>query len=292
MTNQRGRQITIDGNSATWVGVILIDHSDPPEGITPITEHAGLPVVVLLRRDWEFLFEQLGSTAAVVGYIHRVAGDPVELGDEPVRYYELAGNDAIANPKPPRNEWGRRHDSARQSRPILPQQPTSLGGSGYAMFRMVLEDLANARAQSEEQRLAQLTLLDGTAVAYQAEIGSRLLERLLHVKQVRIDSCSWDFRWLQDTQRPHQLCFGVCNQYSNMHREIFRTRLFLEHHRMTTYEWDPTDEPVTSGVLLTPNHGLEDRLWDTTTLTIQGAIELSPDVLSAYEKGWNFTVED
>ncbi len=286
LTNQRGRQVTVDGNRAKWVGVILIDHPDPPEGITPITDCAGLPVIVLLRRDWEFLFEQLGSTAAVVNYVHRVAGDPLELGDEPVRYYELAGKDATADPEPPRNSWGQQSGSERQSRPILPQQPTSLGGSGYAMFRMLLEDLANARTDREEQRLAQLTLLDNTPVVYQAEIGSRLLDRLLHVKHVRVDSSSWDFRWLQDTQRPQQLCFGVCNQYSNMHREIFRSRLALQHHRMIAHEWDPTDEPATTGVLLTPNYRLAERLWDTTTLTILGNTALSPEEVSAYEEGW------
>lgn len=286
LTNQRGRQITIDGNAVRWVAVVLIDHADPPEGIIPITDHKSLPVVTLLRRDWEFLFEQLGSTAAVVHYVHRVAGDALELGEEPV-YYDLASKDLTAEPTPPRNDWSRESGGAWQPRPLLPQQPTSLSGSGHAMFRMLLEDLAAARAGgSEEHRLAQLAILDNTPVVDQANIGTRLLDLLQQVKQVRLGHGSWNFRWLIDTQRPQQVCFGVSNQYSNMHREIFKSRLLLQHHRMTRHEWDPADEPTTTGVLLTPNYSLVDRLWDTTTLTIIGDAALTLADAQALAEGW------
>jgi len=49
---------------------------------------------VLLRRDWEFVFEQLKSTSAVIAYFDRVAGETVTLGNEFVRYYDLAQADA------------------------------------------------------------------------------------------------------------------------------------------------------------------------------------------------------
>lgn len=55
---------------------------------------------------------------------------------------------------------------------------------------------------------------------------------------------------------------------------------------MIAHEWDPTDEPATTGVLLTPNYRLAERLWDTTTLTILGNTALSPEEVSAYEEGW------
>lgn len=65
LPNQRGRTIVVDGNAAAWVGVVIVDHPTPPDGLELPVEHKGLPVVTLLRRDWEFLFEQLGSTGTV-----------------------------------------------------------------------------------------------------------------------------------------------------------------------------------------------------------------------------------
>lgn len=58
----------------------------PPEGVVPEVDESSNPTVVLLRRDWEFLFDQLKSTHAVCGYFERVPGDSIELGDEPMRY--------------------------------------------------------------------------------------------------------------------------------------------------------------------------------------------------------------
>jgi hypothetical protein len=55
---------------------------------------------VLLRRDWEFLFEQLKSTRAVLGYLERVAGEAWELGREAARYFRLAQADEAAEPSP------------------------------------------------------------------------------------------------------------------------------------------------------------------------------------------------
>ncbi|WP_405466679.1 hypothetical protein OG783_28720 [Streptomyces jietaisiensis] len=45
-----------------------------------VTQDGNTPVIALLRRDWEFLFNQLRSTHAVVGYLHRVAASAPVLG--------------------------------------------------------------------------------------------------------------------------------------------------------------------------------------------------------------------
>jgi len=287
MSNQRGRLIAIDGNAATWIGVVIVDHPEPPDGLTLPVDHEGLPVVTLVRRDWEFLFEQLGSTAAVVAYLHRVAGDPGELGDEPARYYDLAGKDAIAPQNPVRNGWAAETGATWEARPILPRTPaTTATGPGRAMFRMVLEDCSGTRIDNENARLTLLSFLDRTPVTHQAEVGDRLLQMLHKAKRTVMGGCSWDFRWIFDTQRPRQVVFGVSNQLSTWHNDAFRSRLLLQHHRITRHDWDPDDEPTTVGVLLTPNYYLRDRLWDTSVMATFGPSVLTPEDVEVYETFW------
>ena len=104
LMNERGRRIEIDGSAKSWVPVVVVDHPDPPSGYSPSLS-GSVPVVVLLRRDWEFLFEQLKSTDAVIRYLHRVRRmPPVALGEEPVRYYELAAADTASPPRAHRRE--------------------------------------------------------------------------------------------------------------------------------------------------------------------------------------------
>ncbi len=92
LSNLRGRVFEV-APSLNWASVVVLDHPAPPEGTTPDVADAKVPTVALLRRDWEFLFDQLCSTYAVIGYINRVAAlDSVDLGHEPARYYELAAN--------------------------------------------------------------------------------------------------------------------------------------------------------------------------------------------------------
>lgn len=69
MTNGRDRAIEVDGGAIHWIAVVVIDHPEPPDGATPIVEDEPNPSVVLLRRDWEFLFVQLKSTLGVIGYL-------------------------------------------------------------------------------------------------------------------------------------------------------------------------------------------------------------------------------
>ena len=287
--NQRGRPINIDGNTGTWIGVIIVDHPQPPEGLVELpVEHKGLLVVTLLRRDWEFLFEQLGSTAAVVAYLHRVSGYPSKLGDEPGRYYDLAANDARAPQMQPKNGWATETGGAWHAHPILPRVPaTAMTGPGRAMFRTVLEDLSSTRISDENARLTLLAFLDQTPVDYQADVGDRLLELLQQAKQTVVGRCSWNFRWYFDTQRPRQIVFGVSNQLSNWHTNAFRSKLLLQHHRLTRHDWGPNDEPVTVGVLLTPNYYLRDRLWDTSVIAAFGPSHLTPEEVDAHTAFWS-----
>src|ERR1700722_3851730 len=56
LRNRRGREIELDAGGRQWLTVVVLDHDSPPAEIEiPVPENA----VVMLRRDWEFLFEQL-----------------------------------------------------------------------------------------------------------------------------------------------------------------------------------------------------------------------------------------
>jgi hypothetical protein len=97
LRNLRGREIEIVGAQLKWLAAVVIDHANPPPDFVPTVPPTGLPSLTLLRRDWEFLFDQLRSTHAVVQYLHRAGAlDPVPIGQEPVRYYELAQADEDA----------------------------------------------------------------------------------------------------------------------------------------------------------------------------------------------------
>ncbi|MFG2425986.1 hypothetical protein ACGFWD_44360 [Streptomyces sp. NPDC048448] len=107
------------------------------------TQDGNTPVIALLRRDWEFLFNQLRSNHAVVGYLHRVAASAPVLGGEPERYYELAAADAEAVPRALAPSWARRGGQPL-SVPLLPAAPAgSDDDEAHTMVRIILEDVAS-----------------------------------------------------------------------------------------------------------------------------------------------------
>jgi hypothetical protein len=143
LTNGRGRTIEVDGNKMNWVSVAVIDHPDPPEPSSDSMASRS-PAVVMDRRDWEFLFDQLKSVHAVVEYFHRVADTPGELGNESVRYYRLAQADEEATPgevDPAILAMGGYSFSA----PLLPLAPAGTDDeAALVLLRSVYEDLATA----------------------------------------------------------------------------------------------------------------------------------------------------
>lgn len=153
--NARGREIEIGADDRRWLGVVVIDHPSPPDDLDLKLEGSADDLVVLLRRDWEFLFDQLKSTHAVVEYLRRVSGEIIELGTEPLRYYDLAQADAEAQPDPVDPALlgsGGIHASA----PLLPLAPVaSEDRNAHRLVRMILEDVATSPAPgvTDAQRL-------------------------------------------------------------------------------------------------------------------------------------------
>jgi hypothetical protein len=194
LVNGRGRVVTVDGKRLNWTALIVIDHDDVPVNITPPAMAGSTPAVVLLRRDWEFLFDQLQSTHAVVHYLTRCAGQPNELGHEVVRYYDLAQADADTPPSPlDYNFLG--PSTFHWSSPLLPKVPPGLEDrAAYGMFHLMLEDLAAAARDQPAEVLNFIAAVDTVPVSQRASLGRLLLQQLQAGSEVDPDDLRWNFR--------------------------------------------------------------------------------------------------
>lgn len=289
--NLRGRSILIDGNTIEWVGVVIIDHDAPPEDLSVYTEAVTIPHVVVFRKEWEFVFDQLRSTTAVVDYFHRIADDKTEPGEHIADYFELALADEQTGPDLARSliPESLRNPAVHTSYPVLPVEPASAADEyGARTYRQMLDDIAESPWEREESaRVGVLYLLDKLPVAERAMVGRRLLTHLGRAPQVETGMIRWDFRrYLLGTDYLH-LAYSVCNQFTDLHREAFSRWVMLRHHEWTTeLKSENREQATTVAVMLTPRHDRV-RPWDTSVFAAFGDLALEPDDLAAMQRLWN-----
>jgi len=273
LTNLRGRTITIRGRAVAWIPVVVIDHPDPPTtGVIPAPDPRG-PSVVMTRRDWEFLWDQLRSATAIVDYIHRVATEeePLELGAESNRYLDLAEKDAESPPER-LPEWISETGATHSNLPRLPHDPAaSADPFGHAIFQRILEDIADTDFTGDEtDRITLLSHIDRVAVGARAELGRLLLRRLIQCAEAAPDGHRMDHRIMYIDQGSLQITFTTMSQLTDYHLEIYRSWLLLR--RQDLLEKSGALGPIypwTVGVLLTPRADGR-RPWDTTTIATNG----------------------
>lgn len=278
LLNERGRSVAIEAAGRTWLKVVVVDHP----GITGYVPPAG--AVALLRRDWEFLFEQLKSTYAVLEYLQRVTSEPpIPLGEEPVRYYEFAAADAGAPPgggDPRLTAPG----SELKSVPLLPQAPAGHGEDQFhAVVRIVLEDIATTGSADETARLDTLAALDSIPVAYRAELGRDILRWMAEVAAVPELGHTWRFRNVPWSGRPY-LLFGAATRFSAAIQAMFGDYVSLRPQQQLELMPERA-EMLSVGVLLTPRHGGY-RPWDTTMAATRGDQGFGPKYREALELLW------
>jgi hypothetical protein len=284
LANARGRTITLDAKEKHWVAVVVLDHPDPPDGVAvPIGD--GVPAVVMLRRDWEFLFDQLRSTHAFGAYIERIAGDPVPLGEEPRRYFELALADQQATPEPPDAvlvKAGGRTLSA----PLLPLAPGPDDFRPLLLVRSIFEDIAliPVAPDEESRRLAALAELDRLPVAHRAEMGRFMENALARVIEAAPDETIWQMRRFLGGEDKVHLAFAASSQFSEMHKDMFGWWVELRHYDHQQLLDDP-NELLTVGVLLTPRHD-GTRAFDTTMIAVGGELDFSESELALLRDAW------
>lgn len=292
-TNARGRSVEIDGSRLRWLSVVVIDHPSPPKGAPAPPLDPERPAVVLLRRDWNFLFDQLKSAHAVGEYLERIAARPVDLGEEPVRYFELAMADQQAEPDeidPALVGPGGRTVSA----PQLPLRSVPGDERTHLLVRSIFEDIALAPLPAEfheRDRVAVLAELDRLPVSHRAQIGQFLTEALAQTTNVPVGQTLWRHRRFVGGREALHLAFGVCSdKFSDMHRDLFSWWLQLRH-----YEWVQVrlqrlgvagvDDLTSVGILLTPRSDGR-RVFDTTMLMARGQIDFTADEIRALRDAW------
>ncbi|MFF9150488.1 hypothetical protein ACF1BN_37180 [Streptomyces sp. NPDC014861] len=294
MVNGRGRIMNVDGNHYEWISVFLLDHPGVPPGTIASWQPVGMPAIALTRRDWDFLFGQLRSTTAVLDYLFRAAMEPaVPLGEEPVRYYELAAADAVTPPGEIDTDLVGR-GGVLHSVPQLPQAPAGDDGTrAHLMIRFMLEDLALAPLGgllTEANRHTVLSDLDRLPVAARTEWGHLLLDMLHDVPQVPDKQAKWRFRRQLDADGTRQLIIGAATRFDEDIRAAFTAFVQLRHHEVTS-RTGKAEESSALGVLLTPRRdGL--RPWDTNTVRVRGDLALPAEDLLIYRKHWNKAAED
>lgn len=266
--------------------VVVVDHPSPPPGYSPPLSDVS-SVVVLLRRDWEFLFEQLKSTDAVIRYLHRVsplAHEP--LGEEPRRYYELAAADAAAPPGPV-DERLAKAGMKSASIPVLPQVPAGTGDRRvHVLLRVIMEDLANCprpEGIDEAAMLECLAAVDTLSVGYRTEMGGTLLSWLHDVTRVGLEETRWRFRRVNFPDRP-QLIFAAATRWDEAINSAFSMYVALRHEEVFN-AFDGDEELLSVGVLLTPRWDGR-RAWDTTMVAVRGDLEINEEYRRAAEELW------
>ncbi|WP_328647157.1 hypothetical protein OHS58_03855 [Amycolatopsis sp. NBC_00348] len=285
MTNARGRTVPVDGKDYTWLTVVIVDHADPPRGFVPPPTPTEVPAIVLLRRDWEFLFDHLRSTRHVLAYLLRAAraGDVVELGDEPRHYHEYALADIAAEPDPVHPSVTALMGAKDASIISSSRAPLTPAGDddrpAHVMLRMIMEDIANTPipAEQEPDRLLMLAAIDGLAVERRTELGATLIRfmdsvarhtgpgTLIHSRTV-----------IPNPGEFTPLVFLVASERSDLAKEALTIRTNLLHcdFGAAVGEW----EHSTVSVMLTPST-VSGRLWDTSTSALWGDPEHSPELV-------------
>jgi len=281
LENARGLLLTIDTPSINWMSVVILDHPDVPDDL----EIGGRDrTVVLMRRDWEFLFDQLRSSYAVLRYLQRVAGDDTTLGDEPSRYFECAQADEVADPEVlPEALVG---EGFRVSTPLLPMAPTGTKDqAAHLLVRSVFEETATGaiRSGDADLRLMVLAELDKFPVGMRALMGNFLLEAL---DLVRAQPDLWKFRHMRASAAGPHIAFGATGPYSETRHDGFGAWVQLKHHNLQ--QITDKQDLLTVGVLLTPRtDGI--RPFDTSISAVQGDLSLTDADLAAIRAVWDPT---
>ena len=287
MASLRGRRVTINAEQRTWVIAVIIDNPNPPDACAPAVEEAKHLSLVLLRRDWEFLFEQLKSTHAVARYCERVAGETTELGGEPARYYELARADEKKTPEllapglviP---------DHAIVSAPVLPLEPAGSNDlDAHRFVRTIFEDFALTRLTSttEEERLRVLAELDRLPVALRSEMGRSLLNAMAAIRRDPPSDTVWRLKTLRGNAGQGHLGLGACSRpFTPELQRAFTAWVQLRHHDVVSVTGD-IDGLTTVGVLLTPRDS-RTRPWDTSVTAVAGELRFTEEELAILREVW------
>lgn len=273
--NGRGRTVQIGGESQLWIGVVVIDHPQVPDRFYPQIECPTDDLVILLRRDWEFLFDQLKSTRAVISYLAAVRGQRAWLGEEPLRYYGIAGNNQLS--RPPEFDPDSLIEGAKMvTRPYLPMAPAGSEDLNAQRFlRIILDDVAEGGGQPipEQQRLEALAVLDGLPPEYRAWAGRYMLQNSALVAELRSGVAETQFTTPPGNE---SVIVGAC---SKLDQDVLTCLVALRHHELQTRSG--LKETRTVGVFACPRR--DEVRWDTLMVGFSGTSGLSAETVAGLQ---------
>jgi hypothetical protein len=144
--------------------------------------------------------------------LERVADEPVELGAESMRYYDLALADSEAEPgvlDPDVVSFG-----TPVSKPLLPLAPAANSElEAHYMVREIFEAIAVTKpiTADEKDRLRALAELDRLHVGVRADIGRFVLDAMGEVSNAPRNDVVWRMRSVRGPAGQAHLGFVICS---------------------------------------------------------------------------------
>ena len=286
VVNMRGRELEVVGSSLEWVSVVVLEHPHPPPDLhIPVTISN---CRVMLRSDWEFLWDQLKSTVAVLAYLSRTAAleSPPPLGQESHLYYRLALADEVAEPAEMPEQW-RGSGATTMSPPLLPIVPAG-DEMNHFVLRQLMEDIGRLTPKDEQEHvriIRALAALDSLPVAARGQLGAHILERFNDLPS-GADEVRWSFRLIRQSagEGPQVLIATCSGSESEAVRDAFKWRVELAHDEWAKSGFAPTP-PFTVGVMMSASERV-DRPWHATIVAIEGAPYLDEVTLEIFRQFW------
>jgi len=278
MTSLRGVPYEILADRYQWLCVIIIDHDNPPD--EPIANSTSKdPAIVLLKSDWDFLFNHLRSTFAVVRYLRYVVQlEGVALGSEWVRFGQIAYMSSL-EPESTVDPRLLMKGAVKYHAPILSLTPAMEDdASAQAFYRMLLDEVAVTMLSDPElagePRLVVLAHLDALPVSMRSTVARFLLDSITEVSKDVGGGVKWLTRTIRGTADGTQLLFGACSSQFDGFNVYLRNWVVVRHHDLREDAGAENCE-TTLALVLTPCINGR-RPWEITICSVAGDVELDP----------------
>lgn len=289
LENARDEILEVQPDDRRWLGVILIDHPDLPSDSPPLGDARTL---ALTRRDWEFLFAHLKSTYAVARYVEiALELESVPLGDEPVRYHQLAAAaEQPVDDGPERNEL-RRHFTEGKGIPlsIFPQMPVGDPSRRrvqalHSFFTSLQHDLAMNDEDDVELRHEMLSRLDSLPPGVKEYFSQTVLEGLRKASRRHRRGGVTAWGRLRVSDRYPQMVYIVTADRIENYLSVLAAFQIYEHYKFARVDGFP-DSATTIGLVITPqNDGL--RPWEAAFTFVKGKPEVSDSDLAGFKENF------
>ncbi|WP_328474090.1 hypothetical protein OHA21_14245 [Actinoplanes sp. NBC_00393] len=260
--NERGRALEIDPGALVWSGLLIAD--DLPAGFDQAPATGNLPLLYLLRSDWEFLLHELRSASAVVRYLDWCR-EPGPATDVSAHHAWLM----LASSRHPRQP-------AAPDVPLPPKPLLRDDLPGHAVIGQLLEYVATAplpESLGETVRHRLLSLVDEFPVEARAELGRWVAEA--------VRSPGSRMRTFRFSGGTPQYVLAMLPQPGES--PAFDDAVQVRHHRGREVAVEPSSL-VTFGFVLALD---ETRSLVVAQFTcVQGPVSLNAASLAAAEEVW------